>query len=375
MSKLFFLAAGGTGGHLFPAFALAQELNRRGHTVDLVTDARGDRYGSDFPARHTHRIAAATFKGRSLQSVGAVFKLLKGIAASHLLFGKHNPAAIIGFGGYPTFPPLAAAVLRRVPRAVHEQNAVMGRANRTLAPRMTAVATSFENTRLLDGIAPERIRVTGNPVRDVVIALHGRPYQPSGGDQEFRLVVFGGSQGARYFSDTVPPAIAALPENLRQRLTIVQQCREEDLERVDNAYKSAGARAELAAFFTDLPDQIARSHLVIGRSGASSVTELAVLGRPSILVPLPHALDNDQLRNATQLADSGGAWCVGQSALDAAALAARLEEVMTNPEMLARAAEAAAGQGRPDAVMKLADLAEELAAGAREGASGVRRAP
>lgn len=363
MSKLFFLAAGGTGGHLFPAYALAQELNRRGHTVDLVTDTRGDRYGSDFPARHTHRIAAATFRGLSAQSVVAGFKLMRGIAASYRLLGKHKPAAILGFGGYPTFPPLVAAKFRKIPSAVHEANAVMGRANRALAPHATAIATSFENTRLLDKVDAAKIHITGNPVRDNVIALAGQPYVPSQGNDEFRLVVFGGSQGARYFSDAVPPAIQSLAEELRARLTIVQQCREEDLERVRAAYDQAGVRAELATFFTDLPEQMTAAHLVIGRAGASSVTELAVLGRPSFLVPLPHALDNDQLRNATELADAGGAWCVEQANLDEATLAARLTEVMTSPEILASAAAASAGQGRPDAVGRLADLAERLATG------------
>jgi len=363
MAKLFFLAAGGTGGHLFPAYALAQELNRRGHTVDLVTDSRGDRYGSDFPARHTHRISAATFKGLSAQSAAAGVKLLRGVAQAYRLLRKHRPAAILGFGGYPTFPPLAAARLRGVPRAIHEANAVMGRANRALATHVTAVATSFENTRLLDKVAPAKIRVTGNPVRDAVIKLAGRPYEPSGPDDEFRLVVFGGSQGARFFSDAVPPAIVALPEHLRHRLTVVQQCREEDLERVGAAYEAAGVRANLAAFFMDLPEQMSRAHLVMARSGASSVSELAVLGRPSFLVPLPHALDNDQLRNATQLAEAGGAWCLEQATLDEANLARRLEDVMTGPEILAIAAMAAAGQGRPDAVGRLADLAEDLATG------------
>ncbi len=371
MSKLFFLAAGGTGGHLFPAYALAQELNRRGHTVDLVTDMRGDRYGSDFPARHTHRIAAATFKGLSAQSIMAGLKLMRGVASSYRLIGQHKPAAILGFGGYPTFPPLMAAKFRKVPSAVHEANAVMGRANRALAPHATAIATSFENTKLLDKIDPVKIRITGNPVRDNVIALAGKPYQPSGPSDEFRLVVFGGSQGARYFSDAVPPAILRLPPELRQRLTIVQQCREEDMERVRAAYEANSVRANLASFFTDLPEQMAAAHLVIGRSGASSVSELAVLGRPSFLVPLPHALDNDQLRNATQLADAGGAWCVEQSTLDEETLAARLEEVMTSPEILAIAARSAAGQGRPDAVERLADLAEQLAAGAVQAESGV----
>jgi UDP-N-acetylglucosamine--N-acetylmuramyl-(pentapeptide) pyrophosphoryl-undecaprenol N-acetylglucosamine transferase len=201
------------------------------------------------------------------------------------LLGKYRPAAILGFGGYPTFPPLVAARLRGTPRAIHEANAVMGRANRALAPYVTAVATSFRKTRLLEKVAPSKIHVTGNPVRDAVIDLAGRPYQPSGPDDEFRLVVFGGSQGAQYFSDVVPQAILALPEHLRKRLIVIQQCRENDLKRVAEAYEAHGVRANLATFFADLPEQMSNAHLVMARSGASSVSELAVLGRPSFLVP------------------------------------------------------------------------------------------
>ncbi|MEO0618329.1 MAG: undecaprenyldiphospho-muramoylpentapeptide beta-N-acetylglucosaminyltransferase [Pseudomonadota bacterium] len=364
MPHLFFLAAGGTGGHLFPAYALAQELNRRGHTVDLVTDDRGDRYGSDFPARQTHRIPAATFRGVSLASIKGALKLLRGVHASRKLIAREKPAAVIGFGGYPTFPPLVAARMRGLPRAIHEANAVMGRANRALAPHVTAVATSFANTGLLGKTDPSRVRVTGNPVRDNVRSLAKRPYVSSAADQSFQLVVFGGSQGARYFSDTVPPAVARLAPELRSRLSITQQCREEDMSRVSAAYQAQGVTAHLGTFFKDLPQRMSDAQLVIARAGASSVTELAVLGRPSLLVPLPHALDNDQLRNASALAAAGGAWCLEQAQLDAEVLAAHLHKAMTSPRNLAMAAAAAAGEGRADAVERLADLAERLASGA-----------
>ncbi|MBI1384283.1 MAG: undecaprenyldiphospho-muramoylpentapeptide beta-N-acetylglucosaminyltransferase [Rhizobiales bacterium] len=357
------LAAGGTGGHLFPAFALAEELGRRGVAVDLVTDHRAQRYGGDFPARSVHEIPSATLAGRS---PGAMFKtaiaLSRGIASAHRLLGQLQPAAVMGFGGYPTFPPLVAARLRGIPTAIHEANAVMGRANRMLAGRVTAIATSFTTTGHVEGDLLAKTRVTGNPVRDLVVAASGRPYQEPRPDGPLRLAVFGGSQGARYFSEAVPPALALLPDALRQRLLVVQQAREEDVGAVEEAYARAGIRCELATFFSDLPARLADAHLVIARSGASTVAELAVLGRPAILVPLPHALDNDQLLNATRLAEAGGAWCIEQSALDSNRLARELEGLLSAPVRLAEAAARARAVGRPAAVSALADLVVELGA-------------
>lgn len=360
IEKLVMLAAGGTGGHLFPAFALAQELGRRGIAVDLVTDMRGDRYGTGFPARKIHQIPSATLTERS---PGAVAKtgvtLARGIAAAFRLLGDLKPRAVVGFGGYPSFPPLLAARMRGIPTALHEQNAVLGRANRMLAKRVTAIATSFEQVKFLDGPLSAKARFTGNPVRDLVIAAAERPYDdPAAGP--FNVLIFGGSQGARYFSDAVPPALALLSPQLRSRLQIVQQCREEDLQRVEGAYRDAGIQANLAAFFRNLPEIIAEAHLVIARAGASSVAELTVIGRPSILVPLPHALDNDQLQNATRLAESGGGWCIEQKSLTPERLAAEIERLAGDAGALRAAAAAAKAAGRPDAVKRLADLVEEL---------------
>src|SRR5262245_2855919 len=228
------LAADGTGGHLFPAFALAQELARRALAVDLVTDMRGDRYGADFPARAVYRIPSATFVGRSpFAAVNATWMLTRGIAAAFKLLGQVRPSVVIGFGGYPAFPPLVAAILRRIPTALHEQNAVLGRANRMLARRVTAVATSFEHTNYLAGPALARARLTGNPVRDQVIEWSVQGYQAPEPEGPFSLLVFGGSQGARFLSDTLPPALALLPAEIRSGLFVVQQCREEDLSRVE----------------------------------------------------------------------------------------------------------------------------------------------
>jgi UDP-N-acetylglucosamine--N-acetylmuramyl-(pentapeptide) pyrophosphoryl-undecaprenol N-acetylglucosamine transferase len=356
------VAAGGTGGHLFPAFALAEELQRRGYAVELMTDMRGDRYGSGFPARAVHKVPSATLKGRSpfaLAKTGTT--LARGVRQAYAILGRIKPAAVIGFGGYSTFPPLMAARLRKIPTALHEQNAVMGRANRMLARRATAIAASFEGTKSLEPAIRAKLTVTGNPVRQIVIDWSRQPYVAPDNGNPIRLLVFGGSQGARYFSESVPPALALMPADLRQRLSVVQQCREEDLASVKEAYARAQIAASLAAFFPNLPEIMASSHLVVARAGASSVAELAVMGRPCVLVPLPHALDNDQLQNASRLAESGGCWCIEQKDLSPERLAQLLEQVFRQPERLSAAAESARRVGRPDAVQQLANLTERLA--------------
>jgi len=354
------LAAGGTGGHLFPALALAQELRRRGWQVDLVTDMRGDRYGTDFPARDVYRIPAATLTGKSPAAVAKLsLTLSRGVWAALGVLGRVKPAAIAGFGGYPSFAPLIAARLRGVPVLLHEQNSVLGRANRVLSRLANRVALSFDTVRFVPEGAPKA--VTGNPVRDAVIAARAQPYDPPAANGPFRLLVFGGSQGARYFSDTVPPALAALPEAGRRRLKVVQQCREEDLERVGAAYDHAGIEAELGTFFSDLPQRMADAHLVISRSGASTVAELGVLGRPALLVPFSHALDNDQLENATRLQEAGGAWLLPEPQLTPETLSREIQALLASPEKLRIAAEAARNFGRPDAVSLLADELEKLA--------------
>lgn len=358
--KSLMLAAGGTGGHLFPALALAQELRRRGWDVDLITDMRAERYGMDFPAREVYRIPAATLAGKSPLALAKLcLTLTRGVWAAMGILGKAKPAAIAGFGGYPSFAPLIAARLRGVPVLLHEQNAVLGRANRVLRYLATGIALSYDRVRFVPDGAPRA--VTGNPVRDAVIAAGGAPYPAPGSSGPFRLVVFGGSQGARYFSDTVPPALAALPEAERKRLRLVQQCREEDIGRVRAAYDAAGVEAELGAFFPDLPARLSKAHLVISRSGASTVAELGVLGRPALLVPFFHALDNDQLENATRLQEAGGAWVLPEPELTPEKLSGEIRGLMASPRALQAAARAARGFGRPDAVSLLADELEKLA--------------
>lgn len=362
MGDTILLAAGGTGGHLFPAEALAAELGRRGHVVELATDERADRYGRAFPARAVNIVSSATFKGRDPLSLAkTAFRLARGIVQAWSLTGRIRPKVVVGFGGYPTFPPMIAAQMRGIPTVLHEQNAVMGRANRALADRVTRIALSFPAVSLIGDFAKKAVE-TGNPVRDMVISASRVPYDAPTTESTFRLLVFGGSQGARFFSEAVPPAIERLAPELRARLSIVQQARPEDLDAVRATYARLGVSAEVEPFFIDLPARIAASHLVICRSGASSVTELAVIGRPSILVPLPGALDQDQAANAAHLSKAGGAWTIRQDELSPERLAEEISKAMTCPEQLAEAAEAARAAGKPDAVARLADLVEEVAA-------------
>jgi UDP-N-acetylglucosamine--N-acetylmuramyl-(pentapeptide) pyrophosphoryl-undecaprenol N-acetylglucosamine transferase len=356
------LAAGGTGGHLFPAAALAQELARRGYAVELATDARAEKYGDDFPARAVHNIPSATLTGKSPVALLKTFSRLGlGFMGARKLLKKIQPTAVIGFGGYPTLPPIFAARSLGIPTAVHEQNAVMGRANRLLSRFVDRVAVSFNATKKLPRGAGEKARLTGTPVRDTVLAYRDVPYVPPDPAGRMLLLVFGGSQGAHFFAELVPAALGLLPARFRWRLTLVQQAREEDLEGLQAAYQEAGFAAHLSPFFRDLPERIANAHLVIARSGASTVTELMSIGRPALLVPLPHALDNDQLENATRLQEGGGGWCVRQSELTPERLAQELERLFGAPELLGEAAAKAKAMAQIDAVTKLADLAEELA--------------
>ncbi len=359
------VAAGGTGGHLFPAEALAAALIRRGIAVHLVTDRRAARYGGAFAEDAIHVVASATLRGRNPVAVARTLALLGlGLYQAHALIGRIEPAAVIGFGGYPTIPPVLAAAWRGVPSLVHDANAVIGRANRFLAPSVTAIATTFPN---LFGDAPAlaaKATLTGNPVRPAVAAAASSPYPDASGP--LRLLIFGGSQGARVLADVVPPAIALLQGELRARLSVIQQAREEDVARVRAAFAAASVAAEVAPFFADLPARMAASHLVVARAGASTVAELAAIGRPAILVPLPHALDQDQFANAGVLEQSGGAVRIVQDAFTPVRLAAAIAALAAAPARLAAMAQAARSLGRLDAADRLADL---VLAVARTGAT------
>lgn len=355
------LSAGGTGGHLFPAEALAHELIARGWNVHLATDGRAERYAGSFPAAEIHTIASATIGSRNPVALARAFwTIWQGAREAGRIMARIAPKAVIGFGGYPTLPPLWAATRRGLPTIVHEQNAVMGRANKALAARVTAIAGGFLKP---EGTYAGKIVPVGNPVRSAVLDAARIPFAAPASGDDIRLLVFGGSQGARFFSDTVPEAVAALPEALRARLRIVQQARPEDEARVRDAYAELGVQAEVSAFFADLPAHMAAAHLVVARGGASTVLELSVIGRPSILVPLPHALDDDQGHNARILVEANGALMRRQNEIDAASLANDMAALLGDPERLSAMAAGARSAGRTDATRLLADLAEAIASG------------
>jgi UDP-N-acetylglucosamine--N-acetylmuramyl-(pentapeptide) pyrophosphoryl-undecaprenol N-acetylglucosamine transferase len=360
-ARAILIAAGGTGGHLFPAQALAAALAVRGVLVELATDDRALKYGADFPARAIHTIPSATPTGAGvLSKTRAAFVLGRGVLVARGLIKRIAPLAVVGFGGYPTVPPLLAASWLGVPTLLHEQNAVMGRANRFLAGRVGAIATGFPT---LKGVS-EKIRgkkhYTGNPVRSAVIAAAATPF-PNFADGRLRVLVTGGSQGARVMADVVPAALERLTESERQRLRLTQQARGEDKQRVAAACARLNFSAEVAEFFPNLPERIAASHLVIGRAGASTVSELAVIGRPSILVPFPYALDQDQAANAAMLAAAGAAEVVPQSEFTPERLAASLRKALADPASLAAAAAAAKNAGVADAAERLAELVLDVA--------------
>jgi UDP-N-acetylglucosamine--N-acetylmuramyl-(pentapeptide) pyrophosphoryl-undecaprenol N-acetylglucosamine transferase len=358
---LVLVAAGGTGGHLFPAEALAAALVQRGLAVHLATDRRAARYGGALADEAIHVIASDTVRGRNPIMLARTTAMLgAGLVQAWGLIGRLKPAAVIGFGGYPTIPPVLAAVWRGVPSLIHDANAVVGRANRLLAPRVTAIATTFPGVFPAAPQLAAKATLTGNPVRPAAIAAAATPY-PAPGDP-LRLLVFGGSQGARVMADVVPAAIGALEPHLRARLAIVQQARGEDLERVRNAYRGISVAAEVGAFFADLPARMAASHLIVARSGASTVAELSAIGRPAILVPLPHALDQDQFANAGVLGAAGGAIRLTQEEFTPRRLAAEIAALAAAPDKLAAMAAAARSIGRLDAADRLADLVLKVAA-------------
>jgi UDP-N-acetylglucosamine--N-acetylmuramyl-(pentapeptide) pyrophosphoryl-undecaprenol N-acetylglucosamine transferase len=361
-APLIVLTAGGTGGHVFPAEALAGELAGRGYRLALVTDRRGHAYRGALANIPTHRIRAGGIAGRGvLSKAWSMFEIVIGLVQARRLLRRMRPAAVVGFGGYASVPAVFAAAQLRIPSAVHEQNAVLGRANRLLASRVKRIATSFAKTRFVGGES-DRATLTGMPVRPPVAALAGTPYPALDVTGPVRIVVIGGSQGARVLSEVVPAALARLPEDLRRRIEVSQQCRPEDLDAVRAAYAGTGITATLESFFADVPERLAAAHLAIARSGSSTVAELQVIGRPAILVPYPFATDDHQTANARAVEAAGGGWLVPQPEFTAETLAARLATLLTTPQTLGEAAARALAAGTPDAAKRLADLAEAIAA-------------
>jgi len=360
---LVVLAAGGTGGHVFPARALAEALLARGWRVALITDARGETFGEAMENVDTYRISAASPGGGVGGKLRALARLAFGLLQARALLRRLKPDAAVGFGGYASAPTMLAAAFAGVPTLIHEQNAVLGRANRLLARRMTLIATSFARVNGLRLADEARTVTTGNPVRSAIADIGRRPYpelvEKTG---VVSVLVFGGSQGARVLSDIVPAAVARLCSATRKRLSITQQCRAEDLDRVRDAYRKAGVAATVAPFLNDMPERLSAAHLVISRAGASTVAELTAAGRPALLVPYPFAADDHQRANARAIDEAGGGWLMPEPGFTAEALSARLESLLGKPSVLGEAASRARQAGRPDAAEALADLTEAIAA-------------
>jgi len=354
-SNIIVLSAGGTGGHLFPAQALAGELTRRGREIVVMTDARFVNYATAFPKARIETVPSSPFN-----AVAAPFKIAAGFVVALAKLARLKPAAVIGFGGYPSVPVMLAANFAGLPTGIIEQNAVVGRANRLVMNRVRKVAAAFPIARF----APRdlsKIVLTGNPLRPEVEALWGAAYNLPQAGGPIRLLVFGGSQGARALSEIVPAALTRLPHDMKMRLSVVQQCRPEDIEQVREIYRNAEIRCQLESFFSDLPQRMAEAQLVIARSGAGTVAELMAIGRPAILVPLPGALDDNQTPNAEILSKADAGWCVPQQTLTPDGLAQMLGQIFADPLDLAQRASRAHALAVPNAASKLADVVEDLA--------------
>ena len=358
MSRHYVLAAGGTGGHMMPAHALAEELLARGHRVALITDDRGARIPGLFDNVQVHVLPAGRLSGGPVGWLKAARSIATGRAMALRLYETFLPSAVIGFGGYPAFPALLAARRDRIPTLIHEQNAVLGRVNRLMAGKVDAIATAYKSVQRLPAKAGDKAHLVGNPVRGEVLALREQPFPALGEDGIFRLLVTGGSQGASILSEVVPEGLALLPEHFRRRLQVTQQCRDEDIDRVRPRYAELGIPADLATYLPDLPERLGWSHLVIARAGASTIAELTAAGRPAILVPLPSATDDHQTYNAREMARAGGERMIAQAKFTPIELAKQMQKLGLEPASLAKAAECARKTGRPHAARDLADLVE-----------------
>ncbi len=359
-SRHYVLAAGGTGGHLIPAFALAVELERRGHHVALITDDRGSRLPGKPHSLVAHVLPAGRLGKNPLHWPKGIEAILEGKRMALRLFDSFQPSAVIGFGGYPAFPALWAATGAGIPSVIHEQNAVLGRVNRFLAGRVNAIATSYRQVERLKPKHAHKVHLIGNPVRAEVLALREQPFPAFSEDGLLRVLVTGGSQGAGILSQVVPDGLAMLPTALRNRLQVTQQCRPEDIEAVRDRYASHEIPAELGTYFENMAERLADAHLFIGRAGASTVAELTAVGRPAILVPLPIATDDHQAFNTAEICAAGGARMIRQDRFTGAELAKQIQAIAMNPQTLATAAHAAWNCGYPNAVSDLADLVESF---------------
>lgn len=361
--KLILLSAGGTGGHMFPADALAQDLLSRGYRVALATDVRGKRFEPFAGGIPVYVLKSGTVGAGIVKKAKAVLALGMGYFQARKLLSDLKPVVVVGFGGYPSLPAMYAAQTMKIPTVIHEQNAILGKANVFLAPKAERIAVAWRHVEGLESRDEARAVVTGNPVRPDISGLFNKPYPALEQDGALRIFITGGSQGAAVFAEVVPDALAALPPHHRARLDIVQQVHEQDIPRVKSIYDAAGIKADLRPFFKDMSLQLEKCHLVIARSGAGTVSEVTTAGRPAIFVPYPHHADQQQKRNADAVADAGGAWVMTQNGFTVEALSSRLETFLQTPETLFRAAENARLAGRPDAARKLGNIVMALASG------------
>ena len=359
----FVLAAGGTGGHMVPAHALAAELKKRGHAVMLVTDDRGARFPNLFQGVPVHILPAGRLRSSPLGLIRGVRSLLAGRREALNLYRDHPPEAVVGFGGYPAVPALMAASRRGIPSVLHEQNAVLGRANRFLANDAVVIATAYAEVDRLKSRHRDKSVLVGNPVREEIARLGEEPFPPFDEFAPFKILVTGGSQGASVLSTVVPEGLGMLSPSLRMRLQVMQQCRPDDIEAVRAHYAKLGIPAELTTYLEDMPARLAEAHLVIGRAGASTVAELTVAGRPAILVPYPSATDDHQTANAREITKAGGARSIPQTQFTPRVLARQIEAMAQDPQALANAAARALSVGRPHAASDLADLVERVGGG------------
>ena len=359
----FVLAAGGTGGHMIPAHALAAELKSRNHGVLLITDERGARFPGLFDGVPVHILPAGRLGGNPIAWLKAFSAVARGRAQAKRLYREHTPDAVVGFGGYPAFPALLAASARRIPTVLHEQNAVMGRVNRLLAAEAAAIGTAYDEVDRLKPRYREKAVLIGNPVREEIARLGELPFPAFDEYAPLKILVTGGSQGATVLSAVVPEGLGMLEPSLRRRLQVVQQCRPDDIERVRGQYAELGIPAELMTYIEDMATKLADAHLFIGRAGASTVAELSAAGRPAILIPFAAATDDHQTANARELVKAGGARAIAQDNFTPEVLARQIEALAMDPVALANAAARALSVGRPHAARDLADLVERIGNG------------
>ena len=360
ITRHFVLAAGGTGGHMMPAHALAEELTARGHIVALITDERGAKIPGLFEGIQTHVMPAGRITNNPLSWPRGAAAILRGRGMALELYKSFRPSAVIGFGGYPAFPALLAATGAKIPTAVHEQNAVLGRVNRLVASRVNAIATAYPDVQRIADKNRTKVTLVGNPVRAEIMELRDQPFPPLDGEGVFRVLVTGGSQGASILSQVVPDGLAMLPLALRRRLQVTQQCRAEDIDAVRAQYSGHDIPADLATYIGDMPDKLSWAHLVIARAGASTIAELTAAGRPAILIPLPSATDDHQSFNVKEMVSAGGARAIRQDLFTPVELAKQMQKLGLEPAGLATAARAAKECGRPHATRDLANLLEAL---------------